>query len=353
MRRQFLMVSIVLLINVALYAQKDQIKNAEIEYNKGNLQDALGILKKAEYLIINATYDEKTDFYFLKGNVLKSMAAKGDMAANLALASIAYRELLNSEIESGKFKNTLAANMALRDMKSTLVNGAVADFKGLNYKGSAEKSYNVYLLDKKDTLNLFNAASSSMGAKDYNSAIKYYEELKKINYSGKGTNYLATNKKSKDEESFDSANTRDSYVAGGTYEKPRNEVTNSRRLEINKNLAYIYLEKNDYKNSEICYSKVIELDPKYIDAYINMSYLKLESKKALVDQMNSLGNTSQDMDTYDKLKIKKDDIIKSAIPYLKKALTIEPKNQDVLKSLLGVYRALDMTDEYNALKGTM
>ena len=58
----------------------------------------------------------------------------------------------------------------------------------------------MYLFDKKDTLNLFNAASSSLAGKDYNAAIKYFEELKKINYSGKGMVFYATNKKTKQEE---------------------------------------------------------------------------------------------------------------------------------------------------------
>ena len=69
--------------------------------------------------------------------------------------------------------------------------------------------------------------------------------------------------------------------------------------------------------------------------------------------MALLGNTPQEMEQYDQLKTKKDNLIKSAIPYLKKALDIDPKNQDVKKSLLGVYRSLDMTNEYNSLKASM
>lgn len=209
------------------------------------------------------------------------------------------------------------------------------------------------MFDKRDTLNLFNAASASMVAKDYDSAIKYYEELKRINYSGKRIIYYATNKKTKEEDSFVSAGARDSGIQVGLYEKPRDEFSASKRFEINKNLAYIYLEKNDFEKAEICYTKVVELDPKYIDAYINLAYVKLESKKPLVDQMSALGNTPKEMQEYDELKIKKDNLVKSAIPYLKKALDIDPKNQDVKKSLMGVYRSLDMTNEYNALKASM
>jgi hypothetical protein len=41
------------------------------------------------------------------------------------------------------------------------------------------------------------------------------------------------------------------------------------------------------------------------------------------------------------------------IPYLKKANELDPKNQDVSKTLLGVYKALEMTAEAKALKATM
>jgi tetratricopeptide (TPR) repeat protein len=354
MKRKFVMLSIVLLINAGVFAQKDQIKAAQSVFESGKSQDALGAMKKFEYLIYNSTDEEKSDFYFLKGNVLKDLASKNiDMANNLSLAAEAYQELIKVENEAGKYKYSLQANTALREMKSKLVDGAVADYNAAKYKESAEKSFKVYLFDKRDTLNLFYAASSSMAAKDYDSAIKYYEELKKINYSGKGVVYYALNKKTKVEESFASAAVRTASITAGIHEKPRDEFSPSKKLEINKNLAFIYLEKNDFAKAEMAYNKVLELDPNYVDAYINLVYIKMESKKALMDQMAALGNTPKEMELYDQLKNKKDDMTRSAIPYLKKALVIEPKNQDVMKSLMGVYRALDMTDEYNALKSTM
>jgi tetratricopeptide (TPR) repeat protein len=351
MKRKFVMLSIVLLINAGIYAQKSQIKGAQVEYEAGRYQDAFGILKSSEYLIFNSTDEDKSEFYFLKGKVLRAMAGQNiDMVNNMALAAGAYQELIKAENESGKFKYTLQSNVALREMKSTLMNGAAADFKAGKLNESSEKSYNAYLFDKKDTLNLYNAASSSMSAKKYDNALKYFEELKKINYSGKGMVFYAINKKTKDEESFVSASAREAEINAGNFEKPRNVVSVSKKLEINKNLAFIYLERNDAVNAEMYYNKVLEMDPNYIDAYINIVYLKLGAKKSLMDEMNNLGNSPKEMALYDQLKIKKDNIVKSVIPYLKKALLIEPKNQDVANSLLGVYRSLDMTAEYNELK---
>lgn len=354
MKRKFVMLSLVLLINAGAFAQKDQIKSAQSLFDSGKSQEALGILTKNEYLIHNSSDDDKSDFYFLKGNVLKELASKKiDVDVNLSASAEAYQQLIKYESESGKFKYTLQANVALRDLKSKFIASAMEDYSGGKFKESASKNYKAYLYDKKDTTCLYNAAAAALNAKDYDSAIKYYEELKNINYSGKGKWYFAINKKSKQEERFASEADRATSIATGLYDKPKDVVTPSRKLEINKNLAYVCLEKNELTKAEQCYSRVLELDPNYIDAYINLAYIKLQSKKTINDEMNALGNSPKEMEMYEKLKVKRDNLIKSSIPYLKKALVIEPKNQDVMKSLLGVYRSLEMTAEYDSLKATM
>ncbi|MBE8723825.1 tetratricopeptide repeat protein [Flavobacterium hungaricum] len=354
MKKNLKIITLLLFVNGAAFAQKEQIKEAQSLYDKGKSQESLVILNKTEYMILNATDEDKSDYYFLKGNVLKDLAVKNiDAANNFTLASQSYQDVFLYENESGKFKFTVKANAALKEMKSSLVNGAMADFNAGKFKESAEKSYKVYLFDKKDTLNLFNAASSSINAKDYDHAIQYYEALKKLNYSGKGVLYMATNKKTKEEDVFISPKARENAIQQGLYEKPRTESVPSKRLEVNSNLAYSYMEKKQYAKAETGYNYVLELDPNNTDAYINMAYLKLQMKKDLVEEISSLGTSAAEMQKYDKLNARKDDVTRSAIPYLKKALALEPKNADAAKTLLGVYRALDMTSEYNALKAGM
>ncbi|MGO4771997.1 hypothetical protein ACEN2I_10050 [Flavobacterium sp. W22_SRS_FK3] len=351
MRKKFKLLSCLILINIVAFAQKEQIKEAQSYYAKGKIEESLAILKKIEYLVINAPDDVKSDFFFTKGNVYKELATKNiDAASNFSLASGAYRDVLLYENDSRNYKYAFKANLALKEMKSVLVDGAYNDYKAARYKESADKSYEVYLFDKKDTLNLFNAANSSLTAKDYIEAIKYYEELKKINYTGKGVIFYATNKKTKEEEAFVSMSARELSIKEGIYENPRNVLPPSKKNDILSSLAYCYLERNDYSNASRYYEDVLQVNPGCMDCCINLVYIKMQLKKDLIDQMNALGTTPKEMKQYDKLSAQKDEIVKSAIPYLKKALVIEPKNEEVLKSLLGVYRALDMTNEYNALK---
>lgn len=340
--------------NMPVFAQKEELKEAQTYLAKGKIQESLVILKKIEYLFINAPDDVKTDFYFTKGNVYKELATKNiDAAANFALASAAYQDVLLYENESRVYKYAFKAGSALKEMKSKLVDGAYKDYKAGKFKESADKSYEVYLFDKKDTLNLYNAASSSLTGKDYNAAIKYFDELKRINYSGKGMLWYATNKKTQEEEAFISRSARESSINEGLYEKPRNVFPPSKKEEILTSIAFAYLEKNDYCNAEKYFEDGLQVNQDCVNCYINLAYVKIQFKKELVDIMDTLGNSPKEMQQYDKLDAQKDEIVKSAIPYLKKALIIEPKNENAAKSLLGIYRSLNMTSEYNALKSSM
>lgn len=341
-------------MNAGAYAQKEEIKEAQSYYSKGKTQEALTILKKIEYLVINAPVEVKSDFYFTKGNVYKDLATKNiDAPTNFALAVGAYQDVLLYENDSQIYKYAFKASLALKEMKSKLVDGAYSDYKAERFKESADKSYEVYLFDKKDVRNLFNAASAALSAKDYKASIKYFEELKKLNYIGEVVIFYATNKKTKEEEAFISMSAREASIKEGLYEKPRNVNPPSKKEEILTSLAFSYMETNDYCNAEKYYEDALQLNQNCMTCYINLAYVKIQFKKELLDIMGTLGNSPTEMQQYDKLDVQKDDIVKSAIPYLKKALNIEPKNETATKSLLGIYRSLNMTTEYNLLKSSM
>ncbi|MFW0736375.1 MULTISPECIES: hypothetical protein [unclassified Flavobacterium] len=354
MKKNLKMLSLLLMVSIGAFAQKEELKSAQSYYAKGKNQEALAVLKKIDYLMLNAPDEVKTEYFFTKGNIYKDLAAKNiDAASNFTQALAAYQDVLLYENESRNYKYAFKANLALKEMKSKLVDGAYNDYKAEKFKESADKSYEVYLFDKKDTLNLFNAASSSLAGKDYTAAIKYFEELKKVNYSGKGMLFYATNKKTKQEEVFVSMSARESSINEGFYEKPRNVNPPSRKEEILVSLAYSYLERNDFRNAEKYYEEGLKINQNCMTCYINLAYVKVQFRKEIQDQMSSLGTSASEMKQYDKLEAQKDEVVKSAIPYLQKALAIEPKNEGAAKSLLGIYRTLNMTKEYNALKSKL
>lgn len=422
MKSKYVLLASALLISVATFAQKDQIKAAEKALKGGKSQEAVTILMEAESLITNATDAEKAQFFFVKGNALLDLANKNvDTDTNLSLAAKAYQDLIGVERASGKSKFSTQAAASITDIKFKLINGAIADSKVDKHSDSAKKLYDAYLLDKKDTINLYYAASTYVNAKEYDKALELYDNLKTLNYSGKGTSYFAVNKLTSQEDFFNTLQERDKMVKLGTHEKPRTEVAPSKRGEIYKNMALIlvekgkteeakkaiaearmanpedtsltlteanlYLETKDFEmykkliaevlqknpndadlifnlgvisataknvaDAEKYYKKVIEINPKYINAYINLAAMKLENEKVIIDEMNKLGTSAKDMKRYDELKKKREELFKATIPYLEKAVELDPKNVDVSKTLLGVYSALEMTAEYKALKAKL
>ena len=422
MKSKYVLLASALLISVATFAQKDQIKAAEKALKGGKSQEAVTILMEAESLITNATDAEKAQFFFVKGNALLDLANKNvDTDTNLSLAAKAYQDLIGVERASGKSKFSTQAAASITDIKFKLINGAIADSKIDKHSDSAKKLYDAYLLDKKDTINLYYAASTYVNAKEYDKALELYDNLKTLNYSGKGTSYFAVNKLTSQEDFFNTLQERDKMVKLGTHEKPRTEVVPSKRGEIYKNMALIlvekgkteeakkaiaearmanpedtsltlteanlYLETKDFEmykkliaevlqknpndadlifnlgvisanaknvaDAEKYYKKVIEINPKYTNAYINLAAMKLENEKVIIDEMNKLGTSAKDMKRYDELKKKREELFKATIPYLEKAVELDPKNVDVSKTLLGVYSALEMTAEYKALKAKL
>jgi tetratricopeptide (TPR) repeat protein len=422
MKSRYVIIASALFLSVTSFAQKNEIKAAEKALKSGNAAEAITILNGAEYLTVNAPDAEKAQFLFVKGNAYLDLSNKNVEAdKNLVLAANTYQDLIVAEKASGKSKYSAQALTSVVEIKGKLINSAIDDTKVDKNASGAQKLYQAYMLDKKDTINLYYAASTYVSAKDFDNALKLYEELKVLNYSGKATYYYAVNKVNNNEDYFANAVDRDKMVKMGTHEKPRTEAVPSKRGEIYKNIALIYvqqgkideakkavsdarktnpddtslilteanlyletkdmdtykkliseaLEKNpndvdlifnlgvisantkNYSEAEKFYNKVMELDPKYINAYINMAAMKLDNEKDIIDAMNKLGTSEDDMKKYNALKKKREDLFKSTIPYLEKAVELDSTNVDVAKTLLNVYSALEMTAEYKALKAKM
>lgn len=118
------------------------------------------------------------------------------------------------------------------------------------------------------------------------------------------------------------------------------------------NLGVISAQANENAEAEKYYKKAIELDPKYINAYLNLSVLKLNADTTIVEEMNKLGTSAKDNKRYDELKVKREAIFQSTLPYLEKASKLDPKNEDIYRTLLNVYNYLEMTSEAKALKAS-
>ncbi len=417
------------------FSQKDELKTLKKLYEK----EPMDSKDLSEYsMALNALQPktsageyELTYYNFYKGMqpllILMDVYAKGDQTkmmqsmqqqltvSNINLLASGLNGMLDYEKKTGKEVYT-------KDIKETIVNykpmmlQAASAMGDTNLAETAKVLYATYQLDKSDVGNLYFAANYAVNGKDYNQALKYYQELRDLNYSGEGTVYYAISKFDDKEEAFGNKADRDKALKM-THEKPREEKVPSKRGEIYRNIALIlidqghmdqakkaiaearaqnpddvslalteadmYLQAKDMTNykrviteilaknpndadlqynlgvvttatdpieAEGYYKKAIQIDPKYVNAYLNLAGLKLTKEASFVEQMNKLGTSAADQKKYDALKKQRDDMFKSAIPYLEDANKLDPKNEAVITTLSNVYSALDMTEKLKALK---
>lgn len=287
MKSKYVLLASALLISVATFAQKDQIKAAEKALKAGNAQEAITILQGAEAVSATAPDAEKAQFNFIKANAHLALATKNENTdANLSAAAKGYQDVVAIEKASGKVKFSAQATTSIIDVKYKLINAAIADSKVEKHAAGAKKLYDAYLLDKKDTINLYYAASTYVNAKEYETAYNLYDELKKLNYSGKGTNYYAVNKVNGEDQFFASVKERDQMVKLGTHEKPRMEEIPSKRGEIFKNMALILVQNGKVAEAKKAVAEARAANP--------------EDKSLILTEANLYLDT-KDFDTYKKL----------------------------------------------------
>ena len=442
MKSKVLLLVSSILLSTAAFAQKEELKTLKKIYGREKISDSdmelyKTTLSAAEPLVAGSTEDDKVYFAYYKSvepileitsALLNSEKNKDPLLSSKILTVDKVNQFVavanttkEYEKKSGKVVYSKDIDLKIIALKPILINYAVALSNIPNFKDAAIILAAIYYLDNNDLEKLYYAANYAVNSKDYNLSLTYYLLLKEKNYSGEGEGFYAINISSQKEEAFNSKSERELYLKAKTHEKPRDEKIASKRPEIFKNIALIYvqqgksaeaksaiqearkenpddvsliisesdiylkekdfvsykklifeaLEKNpknadlvfnlgviSYNNKELVdaekyYMKTIEIDPKYVNAYLNLAILKLDAEKALIDKMNKLGTSAPEMKKYDVLKKQREDVYKSAIPYLKKVVELDPENVEAIKTLIGVYNAIEMFDEAKVLKAQL
>ncbi len=137
-----------------------------------------------------------------------------------------------------------------------------------------------------------------------------------------------------------------------TYTKLVNEALekNPTNVDLIYNLGVVSSNANKLAEAEKYYKQALAIDPNYFNANLNLAELKLRGDERFVKEMNKLGTSEKDNKRYEAIKGEREKNFKSILPYLEKAVELEPTNDAAKKTLLSVYNALEMTVQYKALK---
>lgn len=98
------------------------------------------------------------------------------------------------------------------------------------------------------------------------------------------------------------------------------------------------------------YRRAIEINPGYVNAQLNLSTTYVNEGNALIDDMNALGTSREDIARYDELKEKKDELFLEGAQILEDALENNPDNQSILTQLKNIYGALGDNENFMRIK---
>ncbi|WBX73217.1 tetratricopeptide repeat protein [Tenacibaculum pacificus] len=317
------------LMSLGLVAQKSELKSAEKAIKKQDFKTAITILNSAQETVMNSGQDKYTSkFYFLKGQALAA-------TKNYVEAASSFKSL--SVIANNKY--SAQAKPILSQMIQDVSGKAVDLYNNKkDYKSAADNFYLTYLLSPKDTSFAYNAAISATQAKEYDTAIKYYKELRKVGYTGVETQYLATSTLTGEVENLGSKQQRDLMVRSKKYIKPENKSTESKNALIVKNIALLLKEQGKTDEAIEALVEARKANPKDLNLLLNEADMYIKLKQ--MDKFGALMKEAIDLDPtnptlYYNLGVVNfnEGMVDEAKGYYKKAIELKPDYGDAYMNL--------------------
>ncbi len=283
--KKSLLVASALLVSAVAFGQKKELKEVEKQIKKGDLTAAKTALEQIKGAA-TASNEFAPQYYFLEGQMNLANAKKNvNVSSSLQNAASAFSKV--RELEGGKGKYVAQMQPLVEEATNIAVKQAQESYERQDFKNASTAFEQVYRLSPRDTVFLYNAAVVAVQDKNYDTALKYYKELKDLNYDGTETLYYAKEKQTGKEEAFADKNQRDLMVKGGTHTSPRNEKTPSKRAEIVKNIAYIYVEQGKNDDALAAFAEARKTYPNDANLIVQEAsiYLQLDNKDKFKELM--------------------------------------------------------------------
>ena len=396
--KKYLILGFVMIFFGSISAQKKELRNAGKALDKGNFEKATMALNTAEALLESMDDKQKSEFHLLKSKLYFNGGAANledtvmaieafEKVSNPNNAQSKEKHLVNlinhlvnkgsdfvekndyssaSDCFSNAYRISKKDTIYLYYAASSSVNAKEYDksltmykeLKSLNFTGIEKQYFALNIItNMKEAFDNKLLRDASVQAKTHSNPIekksksRYPEIIKNMaliyNQMGDTEKALGAMLEARAENPDDlnliltEANV---YYAMGNIDKFKSLLEYATELdsenpELQYNLGVIAAEANDVENAKKYYTRAIELNPKYVNAYINLAALILGQEESIIDEMNNLGTSAADDRRYDELRLERKELYFEAIPYLEQAIDIDSNNFQAARTLSNIYSA--------------
>jgi tetratricopeptide (TPR) repeat protein len=304
------------------------LRKAQKLYDAGDVSGASQLLEENQSLFKNADQKVKPGYDFLTGKI----------AQNNKEFQRAY-DLFTSLKDVASIKEEVMEQLNL--LSADIVNSAIDDNGGGDFKSSTEKLYLAYLIDpelNKDYL--YFAASSAVNAEMYDVALEYYDQLKEMAYTGVVTKYYVTEVESGVETEVTESE-YDLYKKSKSYENVREEDTPSKFPEIVKNIALIHAQRGDNEKAMIAVQEARLSNPTDLNLILTEAniYIQLDEKAKFQSLMNeAIAQDPDNANLYYNLAVVTADLgeKEAARAYYEKAIEKDPNYENAYLNLVAL-----------------
>ena len=396
--KKHLILGFVMIFVGSISAQKKELRNAGKALDKGNFEKATMALDAAEALLESMDDKQKSEFHLLKSKLYFNGGAANledtvmaieafEKVSNPNNAQSKEKHLVNlinhlvnkgsdfvekndyssaSDCFSNAYRISKKDTIYLYYAASSSVNAKEYDksltmykeLKSLNFTGIEKQYFALNIItnmeeafDNKLLRDASVQAKTHSNPTEKKSKSRYPEIIKNMaliyNQMGDTEKALGAMLEARAENPDDlnliltEANV---YYAMGNIDKFKSLLEYATELdsenpELQYNLGVIAAEANDVENAKKYYTRAIELNPKYVNAYINLAALILGQEESIIDEMNNLGTSAADDRRYDELRLERKELYFEAIPYLEQAIDIDSNNFQAARTLSNIYSA--------------
>ena len=353
-------------------AQEKNVRKAKSMLGKQNLPEAVSLIDAA---IQNPETSGSFEAWWYRGKIYLSVATNPLVARSYTNPADIAKESLEkaAQLDPGK---VLMMRQDLANLAGLFYDRGAAAFGEKSYAEAVtdfEKSVEISMMDGVyDTNAVFNAALSAFNADGMlETSIKYFKELVDAQWDNStaciylAEAYLMNQQNAEAQAAMDAGlqmfpedkniylSASSIYIRTGENEKAAN-ILNAALIKwasdptFQRYLGVSYMNEGKEVEAEAAFKKAIELNPEYMDAFIDLGNLYLEKGNRLSTEANEL--PLEETEKYEELTAQAKEAFGLAIPYLEKIVAKDANNLSVLQILRELYIRVGDTAKAGEMK---